>query len=53
VSLACSHISLEEIASAICFTGCALGVLLSAKLAVQLHPKAFGGVGDFQDMIIE
>jgi hypothetical protein len=34
----------------ICFAGCAVHVLLPAKLVVQLHSEVFGGVCVFQGM---
>jgi len=37
VSWASSHVSLEKWTYGICFAGCAVDVLLPAKLIVQLH----------------
>ena len=53
VSWASSHVSLEKCTCWICFAGCAVDVLLPAKLIVQLHAYVFDAVCSFQDMIMD
>ena len=47
------YVSLDECTCRICFTGCVVDVIVSAKLIVELQARVLGGVCSFQGMTMD